>query len=93
MKHDASVAESTERSDVDAAADAYIPVEFVYSIFTDTLRLPDFVGPKGRQPKQPFRMFNIYRTGFGCPEHRQRATEATPARFLQLRNGGTVNAA
>ncbi|MHB0998143.1 MAG: hypothetical protein ACYC27_02770 [Armatimonadota bacterium] len=50
MKHDASVAESTELSDVDAAADAYISVKFVYSISTGTLRLPDFVGPKGRQP-------------------------------------------
>ncbi|MHB0998371.1 MAG: hypothetical protein ACYC27_03915 [Armatimonadota bacterium] len=36
MRHDASVAELTERSDVDAAADAYIHVEIVYSTSTDT---------------------------------------------------------
>ncbi|MHB0999972.1 MAG: hypothetical protein ACYC27_12065 [Armatimonadota bacterium] len=67
MKHDASVAESTERSDVDAAADAYISVEFVYSTFTDKLRLPDFVGPEGRQP------FDRLRT----------IAEATPARVSE----------
>ncbi|MHB1001303.1 MAG: hypothetical protein ACYC27_18840 [Armatimonadota bacterium] len=48
MKLDASVAESTEQSDVDAAAEAYISVEFAYLASTSTLRLPDFVGPKGR---------------------------------------------